>query len=187
MPPVNVFRDHVELIEVGSRVVVTVVALTQGLMAVAIDCNRTHATNPQWPAHARFHVVWQVGTSVLFGLVEAALIWWRGSLGPERFYLAAALTGFPMLAFVTALIFRATYGSALHDINGIAPARIKFHRRVWWSRSFLHGHGVEDRLKRRFAQCSTLECLSLGHRDRSEASGGKLTIGKLQPAPTLVL
>jgi hypothetical protein len=102
----------------------------QGLAPLAIDCNRTHATNPLWPGHARFHVVWQVASSVLFGLLEAALIWWRGSFVSGRFYLAAALAVIPLLGFVAALISRSRYGGTLHDLNGIAPVRMRLGSRA---------------------------------------------------------
>lgn len=96
----------------------------QGLGTLVIDLGPSHATNPEWLRHARFHVVWQVINSALLSIVELVLILGAGPLREERFYLAAILASVPMLGFFAALIGRKLYGGALSDPNGIKPARI---------------------------------------------------------------
>ena len=108
-----------------ARLMVTAVAAGQGIAPLLIDLNRTHATNPQWPGHARFHVVWQTFGLFLMGLVGGALIWWPSPESRQLFYLASLLTALPVLAFLVALFLRRTYGGALHDPNGIQPLRIR--------------------------------------------------------------
>jgi hypothetical protein len=101
------------------------VAGLQGLAPLPIDLNKTHATNPLWPGHARFHVVWQSFHAALLGIPEVALIWWAGPGFRGRFYLAAGLAALSMLAFVIALVLRNLYGGTLHDPNGIQPLRVR--------------------------------------------------------------
>jgi hypothetical protein len=108
----------------------TALAAGQGLAPLFIDLNRTHATNPQWTGHARFHLVWQTFTLTLAAAAEVALIWWPASGLSQRFYLAAILTAIPMAAFIAAQFSRALYGGTLHDPNGIPPARIRTHTGV---------------------------------------------------------
>lgn len=86
--------------------------------------SRTHATSPQWTKHARFHVVWQTISIFIFSATEAAVIWWPGPNIEQRFYLAAILTGFPMVGFWGAFVSRKVYGGALSDPNSIPPLRI---------------------------------------------------------------
>ena len=82
------------------------VAGLQGLAPLPIDLNRTHATNPIWPGHARFHVVWQTFTAALLAVPEVGLIWWPGPAARGRFYLAAGLAATSMIGFGLALLFR---------------------------------------------------------------------------------
>ena len=96
----------------------------QGLGTLLIDLGRTHATNPDWTRHARYHVVWQVISTALLALLEIALLLSPGRLQEERFYLAAILASIPMLSFFGALAMRKRFGSALYDPNGIPPVRI---------------------------------------------------------------
>lgn len=96
----------------------------QGLGTLVIDLGHSHATNPEWIRHARFHVVWQVIDAVLLSIVELLLILSPGPFPDERFYLAAILASVPMLGFFGAWIGRRIYGGALSDPNGIQPVRI---------------------------------------------------------------
>lgn len=113
-----------------ARIMLSVLAGTQGLTPLAIDLNRTHATNPLWPGHARFHVVWQ-GFTLLFAAVpEVLLVWWPGPGLRWRFYLAAVLTATAMAGFVAAVVLRRLYAGTFHDPNGIPPLRIRLAART---------------------------------------------------------
>jgi hypothetical protein len=115
---------------------VTHIAIARGLLAILcgmqgagtllIDLNRTHATNPLWPKHARFHLVWQAMSYAALSLLEIALILAPGGFQVERFYLAATLACIPMLSCLGAFVWRRTYGGALSDPNGIPPVRVAF-------------------------------------------------------------
>jgi hypothetical protein len=107
-----------------ARDLLAVLCTGQGLGALAIDLNRTHATHPDWLRHARFHVVWQAASYALLALVEVALALTAGPRQEERFYLAAILAGIPMLGFLLALVGRRMYGGALWDAKGIPPLQI---------------------------------------------------------------
>jgi len=96
----------------------------QGLGTLVVDLNRTHATNPLWMRHARFHLVWQATSYAFLSLVEIALVLIPGPFQQHRFYLTVLLASIPMFAFFAALIGRRFYGGALSDPNGIPPARI---------------------------------------------------------------
>jgi uncharacterized membrane protein len=91
------------------------------LGTVHADFNRTHATNPHWTPHARFHVVWQICSYAGFGLLNLALIWWPGPLALERLYLAALIGTIVYAAFFVALFAMPIYGGAAYDKNGYEP------------------------------------------------------------------
>ena len=76
-----------------ARVLLTLVTLGYGFATVLADFNKTHATNPKWTPHARFHVVWQISSYVGFGLLALALLWWPGPYAIERLYLVAIMGG----------------------------------------------------------------------------------------------
>ena len=112
-----------------ARWMVSVIAAGQGILPVFIDLNRTHATNPLWPGHARFHLVQQVFTLLPAAAIEVALLWWPGPEMRGRFYLAALLTGTSLAGFLLATVSRPRYGGTLHDPNGIQPVRVHFGSR----------------------------------------------------------
>jgi hypothetical protein len=85
--------DHLLL----ARVALSCLCGIQAIATVAIDFNRTHATNPLWTGHARFHLVWQSATIVF--------------LSP--------------LGFLTAYVSRRRYAGTLSDPNGIPSARVR--------------------------------------------------------------
>ena len=108
-----------------ARLLITAVAAGQAITPLFIDLNRTHATNPLWPGHARFHVVWQTVALFLLGVVGVTLIWLPSPEPRRLFYLATILTAVPMLSFLVAMFSRRAYDGTLHDPNGIQPVRVR--------------------------------------------------------------
>lgn len=113
-----------------ARAIVTAIAGGQGIMPVFIDLNRTHATNPLWTGHARFHLVQQVFTLLPAAAIELALLWYPGAAFRARFYLAALLTATSLAGFLVAVCTRRLYGGALHDPNGMKPLRLRMGARL---------------------------------------------------------
>ena len=57
-----------------ARILFTLMTAGYAALTVIADFNKTHAANPEWTPHARFHVVWQILSYVGFGLLALALI-----------------------------------------------------------------------------------------------------------------
>jgi Family of unknown function (DUF6640) len=109
--------DHLLL----ARILFTVATLGWAAVTVLADFNNTHATNPKWTPHARFHVVWQISSYVGFGLIALALIWWPGPYAVERLYFVALMGAVVYAAFFVALATMPIYGGAAYDDNGYLP------------------------------------------------------------------
>ena len=109
--------DHMLL----ARVLLTLATLGWAAATVLADFNKTHATNPKWTPHARFHVVWQISSYVGFGLIALALIWWPGPYAIERLYFVALMGAVVYAAFFVALAAMPLYGGAAYDDNGYLP------------------------------------------------------------------
>jgi hypothetical protein len=108
-----------------ARILLTLATIGYGVITVKADFNRTHATNPAWTPHARFHVVWQITSYVGFGLIAFALIWVPGPYRVERLYLAAAFATVVYGAFFIALATMSLYGGRTYDDNGYQPFTVR--------------------------------------------------------------
>jgi hypothetical protein len=104
-----------------ARILLTLAALGYGLATIKADFNKTHATNPAWTPHARFHVVWQILSYSGVGIVALFLIWSQGPMPVERLYIAAALGVAVYGAFFATLFARPLFGGSLYDQNGYLP------------------------------------------------------------------
>jgi hypothetical protein len=114
-----------------ARAMLTALAAGQGLAPLFIDLNRTHATNPLWTGHARFHLVWQTFSSTLLNALAVFLVWFHGPTSSLRFDLAALLTAIPMISFLIAMFAQSLYGGALHDSNGIRPLPVHMGNKLF--------------------------------------------------------
>ena len=103
---------------ITARILLTLAALGFSAITIIADLNKTHASNPLWTPHARFHVVWQVLSYSGIGLIALYLIWAGGPLQTERLYLAAALAVAVYGGFFGAVFSRPVYGGGLFDANG---------------------------------------------------------------------
>jgi hypothetical protein len=90
----------------AARILLTLTVLGYSLGTLKADFNKTHATNPAWTGHARFHVVWQILSYSGVGVIALYLIW---AGGIERLYLAAALSVAIYGAFFTTVFARPLY------------------------------------------------------------------------------
>lgn len=108
-----------------ARILLAIFCALQAAGTAAVDLNRTHATNPRWIGHARFHVVWQSATVVALSVVEIVLLLWHGPGTQQRFYAVAALAAVPPAGFFAALFTRRIYTGSLSDPNGVPPLRFK--------------------------------------------------------------
>ena len=114
-----------------ARILLTVATLGYGLVTIKADFNATHATNPLWTPHARFHVVWQVLSYAGVGVISLGLIWIKGEQETARLYLAGALAAAMYGGFFVALASRPAYGGVLYDENGYPPFKPPFGPAEW--------------------------------------------------------
>lgn len=102
-----------------AKILLTLVTLGYSAIPTLFDFNETHATNPSWTGHARWHVVWQVSSYDYLAVIALILTWGYGSdvthLWVPTMMACAAYGG-----FWTAFLTRKKYGGVLQDpINGV--------------------------------------------------------------------
>lgn len=107
------------------RALLTLNTLGYSLGPALADFNKTHATNPLWTPHARFHVVWQVLSYCGIGLIALFLIW---TAGPAmKLWIAVALTIAMYAGFFATLFSMPRFGGSVADTNGVpAIATVQF-------------------------------------------------------------
>ena len=108
-----------------ARILLTLVTAGYGLITILADINKTHATNPTWTPHARFHVVWQVSSYAGFGLLALGLIWTPGPHAVAQLYLAALFAVIVYAGFFVALFTMSLYGGRTFDDNGYQPVAVQ--------------------------------------------------------------
>lgn len=114
-----------------ARLALSAFLCIQGIAQLAIDLNRTHASNPNWTGHARFHVVWQSVTVAILSMLGLYLLW-NGSLpGNTGFYFAITVACLSPIGFMAAFLTRRVYGGTLSDPSGIRPAKLAIGRSTY--------------------------------------------------------
>ncbi len=102
-----------------AKIILSLNAVAMGVGPMRADFNATHATNPLWPPHARFHVVWQVLAQAGVSIFVLFLLW--GFPSPLHTWMAVLLNYNWMLTFVMTISTMKVYDGALKDVNGIKP------------------------------------------------------------------
>jgi hypothetical protein len=107
-----------------TQILLTVATLGYSAVPAIFDLNRTHATNPAWVGHARFHVVWQVVSYIGIAAIGLCLIWSPGEDLIWRLWLAVGLASAAYIGFFCANFTQRIYGGAAYDPNGVLPIRV---------------------------------------------------------------
>jgi hypothetical protein len=109
--------------DLTASILISLVALATGLGPMRADFNATHATNPLWTPHARFHVVWQVLCQSGISLFILYLVWIADFPGHV---LTAAILNFNWaVSFFITLLNMKRFEGSLKDVNGIRPFRFR--------------------------------------------------------------
>lgn len=125
-----------------ARILLTILAIMLCIGPAKADFNSTHATNPLWPGHARFHVVWQVVTNSGNNLVLLALIWIPIVQYDLQLKLVSLLTAIILGSFYVTLACIKIFEGSLADPNGIKPFRFKLPGRTVLVDTNLFGFSV---------------------------------------------
>jgi hypothetical protein len=106
----------------AAKILLTVVTLGYSLIPALADFNTTHATNPKWLPHARYHVVWQVMSYICMALIALYLIWGSDdTFGMAGLWLAVSA----YIGFYAAAVAKPLYGGAQYDANGVLPVHVR--------------------------------------------------------------
>ena len=113
----------------AAQLLLTIATLGYSAIPTLVDLGATHATNPSWTGHARYHVVWQVVSLVIMAALGLFLTW--TATGPGmRLWIPAALCIAAYGGFWTALLTRSKYQGVLQDeVNGVPEVGINFFGR----------------------------------------------------------
>ena len=105
--------------DLAAKILITLVAVMTGVGPMRADFNRTHATNPLWPPHARFHVVWQVLAQTGVSLFILYFLW--GATFDGHVLIAGLMNFNWGLTFYLTLFNMKRFEGSLSDVNGIKP------------------------------------------------------------------
>ena len=107
-----------------SKILLTMLCLGFAIITPLIDFNESHATNPLWTGHARFHLVWQVNAMIFTALLCLSLLWVFDSL--FNLLLVVALNFLWIFSFIASAVSIRLYDGEFNDINGVPPIIISF-------------------------------------------------------------
>jgi hypothetical protein len=103
------------------KILLTLATLMYSLVPPVVDLNRTHATNPLWVSHARFHVVWQTMIMLGIGILSIYLLWFTDTGRNFSINLAFILGLIVLGSFLINVGAKKLYAGTLSDPNGVPP------------------------------------------------------------------
>ena len=66
-----------------AKILLTVAAIQYGFVPPIVDFSETHMFHPDWPPHARFHLVWLLAVGAALAAYVLFCIWNTSSRRPE--------------------------------------------------------------------------------------------------------
>ena len=110
-----------------SKILLTLICIGFGTITPLIDFNESHATNPLWTGHARFHLVWQVNAIILTAILSLIMMWALYSLVIH--FIVILLNYLWIISFYLTVFGIKLFDGELNDINGVPPVFINIFRK----------------------------------------------------------
>ena len=107
-----------------SKILLSLICIGFGTITPLIDFNESHATNPLWTGHARFHLVWQVNAMILTAILSLFLLWAYDSF--FNLVLVIILNYLWIFSFFITSVSIKLYDGEFNDINGVPPVILNF-------------------------------------------------------------
>jgi hypothetical protein len=95
-----------------SRILITFCVIIFAVVVPILEVNASHVFNSSWPAHARFHEVWQLITNCGIGLLCLWMVWLK-----NRVQLASFLVVLVMGSILLAYAIQDFYGGSVLSGN----------------------------------------------------------------------
>ncbi|HEU0228568.1 MAG TPA: hypothetical protein VFQ86_12575 [Arachidicoccus soli] len=102
-------------------ILISLATAIYGFVPPFVDLGKTHATNPHWTSHARFHVVWQVIITFFLAIMGLYLLWFCGTAQSFSINLAFLFGLIVLGGFLLNVPARHYYKGTLSDPNGVPP------------------------------------------------------------------
>src|SRR5262245_7454531 len=106
----------------AGKILLTIAAIQYGFVPPIVDFTTSHVFHPDWPPHARFHMVWSLAVCSSLALYVIASVWMRAEREAARLRHVSVIGCVILLGFFTAALFRSAYGGSLSD--AAEPIRI---------------------------------------------------------------
>lgn len=104
-------------------ILMTIAIVQFGAIPLVVDLNASHATNSEWPPHARFHVVTQVLTTSAFSALALYFLWGLRGDPAIGVCIATAIGLTVLVGFLASASATRFYGGAVSLRQGLAGMR----------------------------------------------------------------
>ena len=113
--PLTVQQKH-------ARIILSLISVTLTVVAPLVDLNASHLLHPDWPMHARLHMLWAVLAFSMLGGYSLYLLWVSPWSIRVRLQVSILINFIINIAFVVSAASMPLYGGGLADNQGGVPS-----------------------------------------------------------------
>ena len=105
-----------------ARIILSLISVTLTVVAPLVDLNASHLLHPDWPMHARLHMLWALLAFSMLGGYSLYLLWVSPWSIRVRLQVSILINFIINIAFVVSAASMPLYGGGLADNQGGVPS-----------------------------------------------------------------